>query len=187
MKVDNEEPDTPSGDDVDAKRAADLGVWPLTPDAVPGLARRFLPRRLSRCPHPFSRYLPLSPSGTPPFRSRPSFTGTMDYDRKSTVSSFYGGRRTSGDVLSNDFPPTQQTRPRVDSTNSFYGGNRMSRADGYEAPTAGYNANSYFDAGRTEPVKGGDEEAAWDVYADFNNAGPRYSTAFGMGDTGCVS
>ena len=33
---------------------------------------------------------------------------------------------------------------------------------------------------------GGDEEAAWDVYADFNNAGPRYSTAFGMGDSGCV-
>ena len=58
MKVDNEEPDTPSGDDVDAKRAADLGVWPLTPDAVLGLARRFLPHRLSRCPRPFSRYPP---------------------------------------------------------------------------------------------------------------------------------
>ena len=111
----------------------------------------------------------------------------MDYDRKSTVSSFYGGRR-SGDVLTSDFPPPgQQGRTRVDSTNSFYGGNRASRADGYEALTAGYNQSSYFDAGRTEPVKGGgDEEAAWDVYADFNNAGPRYSTAFGMADTGYV-
>ena len=110
----------------------------------------------------------------------------MDYDRKSTVSSFYGGRR-SGDVLSGDFPPSgQPARTRADSTNSFYGANRASRADGYEPPTAGYNQSSYFAAGRTEPVKGGDEEAAWDVYADFNNAGPRYSTAFGMADNGCV-
>lgn len=45
-----------------------------------------------------------------------------------------------------------------------------------------------MDAGRVEPVKGGyeDEEAhrenegGWDVFADFNNAGPRYSTAFGV-------
>ncbi|EGN97944.1 hypothetical protein SERLA73DRAFT_123361 [Serpula lacrymans var. lacrymans S7.3] len=50
---------------------------------------------------------------------------------------------------------------------------------------------SFLDAGRIEPVKGGrdeEEEArrndeAWDVYADFNNAGPRYSTAFGLGHT----
>ncbi|KAI0770673.1 hypothetical protein C8Q74DRAFT_919081 [Fomes fomentarius] len=111
----------------------------------------------------------------------------MDYDRKSTVSSFYGGRRSSVDALNTDFNlPPGAARPRVDSSSSFYGANRASRADGYEAPTAGYNQGSYFDAGRTEPVKGTDEEAAgaWDVYADFNNAGPRYSTAFGMGDTG---
>lgn len=113
----------------------------------------------------------------------------MDYDRKSTVSSFYGGRRSSVDALNTDFNlPPGAARPRVDSTSSFYGANRVSRADPYDAQTAGYNQSSYFDAGRTEPVKGGDEEAAWDVYADFNNAGPRYSTAFGMGmgDTGCV-
>ncbi|KAF9568754.1 hypothetical protein CPC08DRAFT_624866 [Agrocybe pediades] len=53
-------------------------------------------------------------------------------------------------------------------------------------PSAGYNRNSFFPAAREEPLKGGrDEEAnevgdAWDVYADFNNAGPRYSSAFGM-------
>lgn len=55
--------------------------------------------------------------------------------------------------------------------------------------SAGYNRGSFFHAGREEPLKGGrDEESdlgnqpdAWDVYADFNNAGPRYSTAFGMG------
>ncbi|KAI0246425.1 hypothetical protein BJV78DRAFT_1286451 [Lactifluus subvellereus] len=46
---------------------------------------------------------------------------------------------------------------------------------------------SFFDAGREEPVKGGyDEveqpnEGGWDIYADFNNAGPRYSHAFGLG------
>ncbi|RPD56622.1 hypothetical protein L226DRAFT_615419 [Lentinus tigrinus ALCF2SS1-7] len=112
----------------------------------------------------------------------------MDYDRKSTVSSFYGGRR-SGDALNTDFNlPPGAARPRVDSTSSFYGaagaGNRYSRADAFDTQTAGYNQGSYFDAGRTEPVKGGDEEAPWDVYADFNNAGPRYSTAFGMGDSG---
>ncbi|TBU22366.1 hypothetical protein BD309DRAFT_1085143 [Dichomitus squalens] len=115
----------------------------------------------------------------------------MDYDRKSTVSSFYGGRR-SGDALNTDFPipagAAPPARPRADSSSSFYGSaNRHSRADLYDAagPGAGYNQSSYFDAGRTEPIKGGGgEETAWDVYADFNNAGPRYSTAFGMGDTG---
>jgi hypothetical protein len=53
---------------------------------------------------------------------------------------------------------------------------------------------SFFDAGREEPVKGGyDEveqpnEGGWDIYADFNNAGPRYSHAFGLGhqETRCV-
>ncbi|KAF9005520.1 hypothetical protein BDQ17DRAFT_1389814 [Cyathus striatus] len=46
--------------------------------------------------------------------------------------------------------------------------------------TPGYNRNTFFPAVREEPLKGGrDEEPAndaWDVYADFNNAGPRYST-----------
>lgn len=58
--------------------------------------------------------------------------------------------------------------------------------------SAGYNRNSFFLSGREEPLKGGrDEEEpgtpagtdAWDVYADFNNNGPRYSTAFTK-DTG---
>ncbi|KAI0763549.1 hypothetical protein BD413DRAFT_483966 [Trametes elegans] len=119
----------------------------------------------------------------------------MDYDRKSAVSSFYGGRRSSVDALNNDFPPPTRPegRARADSASSFYGANRASRADPYDAanPTAGYNRTSYFDAGKTAPVnfKGGvDEESqaepAWDVYADFNNAGPRYSTAFGITDDG---
>lgn len=50
--------------------------------------------------------------------------------------------------------------------------------------SAGYNRGSFFPAGRQEPLKGDAADSkgptdAWDVYADFNNAGPRYSTAFG--------
>jgi len=52
-------------------------------------------------------------------------------------------------------------------------------------PSAGYNRDSFRRIGRQEPVKGEPDEEhdagemeAWDVYADFNNAGPRYSTAF---------
>ncbi|KAJ3732366.1 hypothetical protein DFJ43DRAFT_1132008 [Lentinula guzmanii] len=116
----------------------------------------------------------------------------MDPDRKSTVSSFYGGRRGSQDALNNDFPSSYgpnysnhaQGRGRDDASSFF---DRTSRnLDGAgRASTAGYNRGSYFMAGREEPVKGGrdEEEAggnggAWDIYADFNNEGPRYSSAF---------
>lgn len=60
--------------------------------------------------------------------------------------------------------------------------------------SAGYNGTSFLAAGRQEPLKGGrdeeegvqQQEESWDVYADFNNAGPRYSTVpFGTG-TGYV-
>jgi hypothetical protein len=93
----------------------------------------------------------------------------MDYDRKSTVSSFYGDRRPSNDALRTD------PRVRRDSSSSFFNpgalppGARNSAVMGNSPPAA-----SYADAGAEE---GGD---GWDVYADFNNAGPRYSSAFGM-------
>ena len=122
----------------------------------------------------------------------------MDYDRKSTVSSFYGARKNSIDALHSDprygQPPLE--RPRNDSASSFYNPNGPSRASvdvgGPGLPTAGYNRQSYFDAGRVEPVKGGyDEEETtglrdepFDIYADFNNAGPRYSNMLGTQDTG---
>lgn len=120
----------------------------------------------------------------------------MEYDRKSAVSSFYGARR-SIDAL-NDIPapassgnnlPRGAARPRAESQSSFYA-DRQSRTsqDLLNAQSAGYNASSFFAAGRQEPLKGGrdeEEEAGqpenWDVFADFNNAGPRYSTAFGIG------
>ncbi|KAL0064319.1 hypothetical protein AAF712_008765 [Marasmius tenuissimus] len=116
----------------------------------------------------------------------------MDADRKSTVSSFYG-RKNSLDALNSDFPSPstpnfqqQQTRGRDDASSFFNADNR--NIDGGRPGTAGYNRNSFFFAGREEPVKGGrDEEetggngGAWDIYADFNNSGPKYSTSFGGG------
>ena len=101
---------------------------------------------------------------------------------------------------------TQPQRPSMDPTrNSFYdsplaaGGhfdpnppgveNRHSVAPYGHAATnsqsAGYNRGSFFHTGREEPLRGGDEDSSlhspgkaepWDVYADFNNAGPRYSS-----------
>ena len=117
----------------------------------------------------------------------------MDPDRKSHVSSFYGGR-PSGDALNNDYSgnTTQAQRNRYDSASSYYNQDVGQPRPSTEllnggTRSAGYNQNSFFDAGRTEPLKGGyDEEdhlggntdGKWDVFADFNNAGPRYSTAF---------
>ncbi|PFH54035.1 hypothetical protein AMATHDRAFT_136511 [Amanita thiersii Skay4041] len=115
----------------------------------------------------------------------------MDYDRKSTVSSFYGAPKTSLDALNADFvahPPN--VRARDDASSFFNGDNRMSTDLHGPRANAGYNRNSFFHAGREEPVKGGrDEEEevaqeAWDVYADFNNAGPRYSHTFGQNSQG---
>lgn len=117
----------------------------------------------------------------------------MDYDRKSVGSSFYG-RRQSSDVLQRDFP---DPRARQDEASSFYGGPPSGAArpsiEMLNQPnSAGYNNSSYFDAGRAEPVKGAyDEEAGYrdepfDIYADFNNQGPRYSKAAFIADDGYV-
>ena len=118
----------------------------------------------------------------------------MDYDRKSTVSSFYGGRQ-SGDALNRDYPqspsastPFTDARARRDSSSSFFNPNAMPQPhERGQPPSAGYNRASYWDAGREEPVKGGYEEdpthePGFDVFADFNNTGPRYSNAFGLGN-----
>jgi hypothetical protein len=126
----------------------------------------------------------------------------MEYDRKSAVSSFYGGRRSSVDALNRDYTapaPTSDQRSRRDSASSFFNPAATANlprgaAEPARVQSAGYNRMSFFDAGREEPVKGGHDEyeqpneGGWDVYADFNNAGPRYSHAFGLGqnDTRCV-
>ncbi|KAJ7068985.1 hypothetical protein B0H15DRAFT_925890 [Mycena belliarum] len=122
----------------------------------------------------------------------------MDPDRKSAVSSFYGGRKGSFDALNQDFPsPGVDYAPQSgrirDDASSFYNPERRGSTDPLSRPAgAGYNSTSFY-PGREEPLKGGrDEEetgpdGGWDVYADFNNAGPRYSSAFGQQDTGYQS
>ena len=123
----------------------------------------------------------------------------MEYDRRSNVSSFYGARKSSFDALNSDFPSSSSAqlgqtndRNRVDSFYDTGRATRASREFGAGTQSAGYNRMSFIDAGRVEPLKCGyDEEEAvssrgaepvWDVYADFNNQGPRYSTAFGRDD-----
>jgi len=79
--------------------------------------------------------------------------------------------------------PPRPPRNRYDPSSSYYNQELLNG----DTRLAGYNQNSFFDAGRTEPLKGGDEEedplrgkgdGSWDIFADFNNAGPRYSEAF---------
>jgi hypothetical protein len=116
----------------------------------------------------------------------------MDYDRRSAVSSFYGGRRSSVDALNREYasPSLSDPRARRDSSSSFFNPNAnipRGAAEPSRVNGAGYNRMSYLDAGREEPVKGGNDEferpneGGWDVFADFNNTGPRYSHAFGLG------
>ena len=127
------------------------------------------------------------------------FVEAMDADRKSTVSSFYGGRKSSIDPLNalnteypTEYPPQPAVRGRDDASSFFSPGrSSMDHLTGARS-SAGYNRNSFFHVGREEPLKGGrDEEKdpredAWDVYADFNNAGPRYSSVFGMSQSPAV-
>jgi len=119
----------------------------------------------------------------------------MDFDRKSGTSSFYGGRRTSVDALNRDFPSPQfpqANSPHNDSASTFnkpQGPSRASADAFVNQQSAGYNSNSFFAAGRPEPVKGGYDEEAYrdepfDIYADFNNQGPRYSKAVFSPDDG---
>jgi hypothetical protein len=120
----------------------------------------------------------------------------MDSDRKSAVSSFYGGRKSSIDALNvnPNSPSTPQFGPTGDGASSFFNPDRGSRGsvdllNSGQPNSAGYNSLSFLHAGREEPLRGGrdEEEAAdgaWDVFADFNNAGPRYSEAFGQFDPG---
>lgn len=114
----------------------------------------------------------------------------MDYDRKST-SSFYGARKGSADALNREYAqtPGQAVKGRDDASSFFQpDGNSVDYLNSAPRGSAGYNRGSFYPGGREEPLKGGHDEErdagdaeAWDVYADFNNAGPRYSNAYGMG------
>ncbi|KZT39912.1 hypothetical protein SISSUDRAFT_984096 [Sistotremastrum suecicum HHB10207 ss-3] len=112
----------------------------------------------------------------------------MDSDRRSAVPSFYGGRPSN--VNSDARRSTYETPPllheRNDSSASYHNPQARPSLD-RPSLSAGYNRNSFIAPAREEPVKlGHDEEEfvggqgqedPWDVYADFNNQGPRYSGA----------
>jgi hypothetical protein len=119
----------------------------------------------------------------------------MDSDRRSNISSAYSSRPPGAAA------PTQQHQPRPSGASTLYDthGAELARRDSnstfFSPPpgrggggTAGYNRASYFDTGREEPLRDHEEGdmgkggGDWDVYADFNNTGPRYSTAFGLGN-----
>jgi len=104
------------------------------------------------------------------------------------VSSLYGGK-SSTEPLNREHVGRPSGRGRDDSSSFFPG--EASSMDHINAsrPSAGYNKGSFHLAGREEPVRGGPDEEqnngeggeAWDVFADFNNTGPRYSTVFDNG------
>ncbi|KAF8713296.1 hypothetical protein RHS03_00974, partial [Rhizoctonia solani] len=109
-----------------------------------------------------------------------------DFDSRSQVSSFYG--RPSSQI-NMDSMPRQRQQPdtlgtnRRDSTSSFfrpdeYGASGLDY-DSTNRRGGGYDRASYI--GLDNPrgdigTAGKDEE--WDVFADFNNQGPRYATPF---------
>ncbi|CAE6472437.1 unnamed protein product [Rhizoctonia solani] len=109
-----------------------------------------------------------------------------EFDNRSQVSSFYG--RPSSQI-NMDSMPRQRQQPetsganRRDSTSSFfrpeeYGASGLDY-DSTNRRGGGYDRASYI--GLDNPrgdigVAGKDEE--WDVYADFNNQGPKYATPF---------
>ncbi|GAB1520683.1 hypothetical protein RhiTH_003771 [Rhizoctonia solani] len=109
-----------------------------------------------------------------------------DFDSRSQVSSFYG--RPSSQI-NMDSMPRQRQQPdtlgtnRRDSTSSFfrpdeYGASGLDY-DSTNRRGGGYDRASYI--GLDNPrgdigAAGKDEE--WDVFADFNNQGPRYATPF---------
>jgi hypothetical protein len=122
------------------------------------------------------------------FFARTQTTGPMDSDRKSTVSSFYGsgggggaggssggGRRSSTDRLNNDFHTSPVNFDGRPSTTSAGAGGLRDDASSFYNPTRGSrNLDGRPSAGGGGGGGGG--EPAWDIYADFNNAGPKYSS-----------
>lgn len=98
--------------------------------------------------------------------------GTASYGRKGRSNSAKFGYGQSRDDASLSYPGDASSMDHINPPR----------------PSAGYNRDSFRQIGRQEPVKGGPDEEqdggemeAWDVYADFNNSGPRYSNAFGTG------
>ncbi|KAF8607018.1 hypothetical protein BDV93DRAFT_468734 [Ceratobasidium sp. AG-I] len=121
----------------------------------------------------------------------------MDTDGRSQVSSFYGRPSSNMDSLPRQprqhaqdpaSPNTPGTGNRRDSTSSFfrpdeYGATQGLDYDSTNRRGGGYDRTSYYGIDGPKGdlgTRGKDEETGqeWDVYADFNNAGPRYAAPF---------
>jgi hypothetical protein len=121
----------------------------------------------------------------------------MDPNRRSGTASYYDDQQRRQSQAAYSHRPAQSTssqaalgmeRDRRDSSATLFNNMNQPRS----TTPGGYNQASYTKAGRAEPVKGGWEEEqdvasaqtgndnSWDVYADFNNAGPKYSSAYGQ-------
>ncbi|CUA68832.1 hypothetical protein RSOLAG22IIIB_03697 [Rhizoctonia solani] len=113
-----------------------------------------------------------------------------DFDTRSQVSSFYGrpSSQMNMDSVSRQHRPQQEGINRRDSNSSFFRPEEYGPSGDYDSANrrgGGYDRSSYI--GLDNPrgdigAAGKDEE--WDVYADFNNAGPRYVTTPFQQDTG---
>lgn len=121
-----------------------------------------------------------------------------DPDTRSQVSSFYGRPSSNMDTLSRQ-PRAQHADPmspntpgvnRRDSTSSFfrpeeYGAGEGLNYDSTNRRGGGYDRSSYYALdGPKGDLGTANKDEEWDVYADFNNAGPRYATAPFQQDNG---
>jgi len=108
-----------------------------------------------------------------------------DTEKTESVLGRGGGRSVYEPVEVEDDPFTPQTdtkRSRRDSQSTFFGRNDDFGEEGSEQPRESGGRASLYGQPRQEPVKGGlpweeDTGGAFDIYADFNNVGPRYSGA----------
>jgi hypothetical protein len=105
-------------------------------------------------------------------------------DTRSAVDSFYAPTRTQSvyePVYAEDDPFSPPVPAHTNSLSNVHRGSSalqrgQNGALSYEDASADEKRGSYYP--RSEPVKG--DEEAWDVYADFNNSGPRYSGAVNL-------
>jgi len=120
----------------------------------------------------------------------------MEADRRSNLSSFYRGRKDSFEALTSQPqqrpPSANQQRPSFSLSQAGHQ-TQNSRGSYHPTPVDEEGFNPYHPRGsegrpsigsgaplvHSQPEEG--EDPGWDVFNDFNNAGPRYSDAFGGG------
>lgn len=126
------------------------------------------------------------------------------HERRDTNEESVYGRAASGQQMRSVYepveadddpftPPVDTKRSRRDSQSTFFGRNDYEDDDGQPRQSDG--RTSLYGQPRQEPLKSvpweEDTGGAFDIYADFNNAGPRYAGApnletLATGKDGCV-